>query len=203
MQKYRELAKLVEEIYQDSGSAFNSFQSTSGLSCLSGCGACCLNPDVTATQLEMLPFAIYLIDHNLADDMLNKLECTDQKFCINYIFESEDGKKGKCGIYQYRPSLCRSFGASTRFNKNFQKEWVICKFIKENSKELIPHIDIERAPIMGSFAARIKSIDYELSKEIYPINDALRKMLEKLMFYRSFQFNNPLATDTTDSEETV
>lgn len=203
MQKYRELAKLVEAVYQESGDAFKSFQNQSGLTCISGCGACCLNPDVTATQLELLPYALYLIDHNLADMMLNKLENTDRSFCISYLMESEDGKKGKCGIYQYRPSLCRSFGASARINKKIEKEWMICKYIKEISKENISQTNIEDAPIMGTFAAQIRTLDYELSKELLPINDALKKILEKLLFYHHFSLIKPYATDTTDSEETV
>ncbi len=186
MQKYRELADQVKEIYQKSGNAFNQFQKESGLTCLNGCGKCCLNPDISASLLEMLPLGIELIDNNKAEEVFERLS-SPQLHCIFYEKNNPEGNLGQCRAYANRPSICRNFGASARINKLGTKEWVICKLIKEDKKEILDNIDINTSPVIGHFSTQIIALDPTLGRKLYPINEALRLILEKLLFIKQYE----------------
>lgn len=188
MQRYRELAKLVQSIYSESGSSFNNFQTSSGFKCIEGCGRCCLNPDVSASMLEMLPMALELIDSGMADEVYSRLS-ENLPSCIFYKFTSPDGLKGHCTSYLNRPSICRSFGAGVRISKTGQKDWVICKHIKQNVPELLESVDKNTAPIIGTFASQVASLDHTLGSKLYPINIALKLMLEKLFLLSSYSLS--------------
>ena len=185
MQKYRELAQQVQEIYQQAGSVFNSYQQNSGLTCLAGCGKCCTNPDVSASMLEMLPLAIELIDQGTALEVYERLQ-KDLPFCLLYQPSDASGLKGQCAAYRFRPSICRSFGAAARISKDGSKQWLICKLIKENHLSDLADIDIQKAPILGFFASQIATLDSSWGNKLYPINIALKLMLEKLLLIQSF-----------------
>lgn len=191
MEKYKKLAIEVQEVYQISGSTFNSFQEKSGLTCLSGCGKCCLNPDITATMLEMLPIALDLIEKREDQEVYQILE-SEVKQCIFYEKHDSSGTKGKCTIYNFRPSICRSFGASARFKKDGQKDWIVCKLIKEKDIKKLDKVNINEAPIMGHFASQISVLDTDLGSKSYPINTALKLMLEKLLFLKGLKDNDSI-----------
>ncbi len=72
MQRLRELARLVEAVFDDLEKSFGSYQSQLGLHCKPGCGACCNNPNIEATVLEM-PLALQLYDQGKAEQVLEEL----------------------------------------------------------------------------------------------------------------------------------
>lgn len=185
MESFRILALEVETIYQNAGAVFGEFQNQSGLTCLSGCGKCCLNPEVSASLLEMLPLAIELFDKQIAESTYDKL-CEGKLSCIFYESHVPDGSQGRCGVYKSRPSICRSFGASARLNKNNQKEWVVCKLIKEKAKDSLEKVDISKSPTIGHLANKILFLDPDLGSKFYPINQALKLILEKLFIIQKF-----------------
>lgn len=196
MENYRELANSVQEIYREAGKAFGEFQTQSKLNCLNGCGKCCLNPNISASMLEMLPYALELIENNTALSVFDHLASMDfeaETSCILYQKSSFDGLSGKCGAYENRPSICRSFGASARLNKNNEREWVVCALIKERHKEYLSQANIHESPIMGEFASMVGTLNPYLGNKQYPINEALKLMLEKLL----------LASDYNDSDKKV
>lgn len=183
MERYRKLAKDIEDLYKESSFAFQSFQKESGLLCLSGCGGCCIHPNIEATMLEMLPLALKIIDNGSENDLYEKLN-EDHTICLFYQKTNSDGSQGYCKVYHERPSVCRSFGASARKKKDGTKEWLVCKVIKEHHQNILPHHMLESAPVIGTFALKIRGLDHNLSKEIYPINMALKLMLEKLLYLK-------------------
>lgn len=190
MENYRELANSVQEIYRDAGKAFGEFQAKSKLNCITGCGKCCLNPNITASQLEMLPYTLELIENGTAQEVYEKLcsiDFSSGSSCILYEKTSSDGLFGKCGAYQNRPSICRSFGASARLNKRDEKEWVVCALIKEKHKEHLVVADIEASPIMGQFASMVSTLNPYLGDKQYPINEALLLILNKVLMAYGYE----------------
>lgn len=185
LQKYRRLAEHIQNIYLQSSETFNNFQKDSGLTCLNGCGKCCLNPEASATVIEMLPLALHLFDEGTADTIYEKLN-SKLPHCLFYTYHSPDGEKGQCSAYNYRPSICRSFGASSRITKHGGKEWAFCKYIKENKSHLIERIDIENAPIITQFATQIFALDPAYGSKLLPINETLKIILEKLLLEQNY-----------------
>lgn len=131
----REFTFKVKKVYDEMSETFSIYQASTGLHCLSNCGRCCQNPDVEASVLEMLPFALKIYDEGKLDEWLTKLETTDQKHCLLFVPTGGEGE-GRCGSYNERPSVCRMFGVAGTFNKHHQVTLSICKYIKENNSVL-------------------------------------------------------------------
>lgn len=186
----RELFKLSHEVsslYQEMSDTFSDYQKKTGLTCTSGCGKCCLNPEVEATQLEMLPLAISFYERGIAEEMLEKLQTEKYQHCPLYIKYSLDGELGACSEYERRPTLCRVFGASSRIGKN-GKELSVCKRIKEVKQEFYKKAEdlIEEAPLMGEWAKKISVLSYKYTKENFPIRVALVLALELVLNYHYY-----------------
>lgn len=172
-------------------SAFSDYQKKSDLHCLSGCGKCCTNPDIEASPLEMIPLALKILDENKLDEWLEKLENSNQKPCILYESHSSDGSKGACGSYLERPSICRMFGVAGRLDKYQKVSLSICKLIKENYSELYKTVEKEanpqNTPLFGPWTLRLSQLDPDLIQKRMPINQALKKALEKVALYAQYQ----------------
>ena len=65
-----EKVKAVERVFEELDTEIALFQSTTSLHCNWGCGKCCFKPDIEATILEFLPFALYLYQQHRALDWL-------------------------------------------------------------------------------------------------------------------------------------
>lgn len=184
MRELRSLSHEVSSLYQMMSDTFSNYQKSTGLTCFNGCGKCCLNPEVEATPLEMLPMAMDFYDRGIAEVMLEKLQTEKPIHCPLYIRYSLDGNFGGCGEYTHRPTICRVFGASARIGKN-GREMSTCKKIRENR----PHeyqeakLAINEAPLMGEWARKVSALSYELGKEMMPISIALTKSLELVLNY--------------------
>lgn len=192
MNWHREIAGHIESIYRESNETFSNYQQQMGLPCLSGCGACCLSPEISATILEMLPTAFSLVDKNgleFAEQFLQQLENSQDFVCVFYKRLSLDGKKGHCTNYEFRPSVCRSFGAAALRDKNGNKSMSICKYIKEAFPETIKNLDPIDAPVIGDFAKKITLLDPYLGNKLYPINEALKLALIKVLSITYFEGN--------------
>jgi uncharacterized protein len=191
MKKFKELSQEILKIYEESSKTFSDFQQLSKLTCLTGCGACCLSPTVEATPLEMLPLALHLWQIGKLDEYLDILKASEQKSCVLYQPSLDNPEKGRCQYYQYRPSVCRSFGAAAYRDKLGSKTLSLCKKIKADKQDNLPHALslLENAPIIGTFASRIRFLDPQLSKEVLPINQALKVMLEKVSFYAQYELD--------------
>jgi len=194
MKKYRELAKQIAQIYQNSEKTFFGYQEATGLTCLPGCGHCCYNgQEIFATPLEMIPAALDIIDHG---EHLTFLKILDQKNesndfnCIFFDGNDPEQFKGRCSRHQVRPCVCRSFGAAAIKNKQNEKTLSVCKLIKEKNPtklQIAREHHMQDAPVIGTFALQVKALDYELSKELLPINQALYVILKKLVFLMDFE----------------
>ena len=184
LSELRKLSIEVEEVFNSFGLNFSQFQSDYQLKCLNGCGACCLNKDIFATPLEMLPLALYIFDHGRILEIQKKLKQNLLNSCIFYQKTNEIGDQGQCLVYQFRPSICRSFGAAAIYDKNNQKKLSVCKYIKEKNENTYQYLNQnlpESAPVISQFAQKIYILDPLLSSELVPINQALTIIIEKIL----------------------
>lgn len=183
----REFVFNLQKIYDEMGETFSSYQGSVGLSCPPGCGQCCLNPDVEASMLEMLPMALKIYDDGKLEDWLDRLESNQISHCL--IFNYQGGRKGQCTSYHERPSLCRMFGVSGYTDKKGEMAVSICKLIKQDFPENSQQIQQERnpkTPKLRDWSFHLSTIHPELIQKRIPINDALKGALEKIALYAKY-----------------
>lgn len=184
MQRLRELARLVETVYLELEDTYGGYQRSSGLTCSPGCGACCNNPQVEASPLEMLPLALDIYDRGQAESVLDSLRLHSGFSCIHFTRHSLDGRQGECGIYPLRPSLCRMFGAAGVSGRDGNVRLSVCRTIKEERaghyRQALLASD-STPPRMADGKERVRQLDYALGGRDQPINEALATALEKVL----------------------
>jgi len=180
----REFAFNLEKVYAEMADTFSAYQSGTGLSCPPGCGRCCTNPEIEASVLEMIPFALKIYDQGQLDEWIQKLEERENPQCILLEIDESTGKT-RCISYNERPSVCRMFGVAGTYNKHQEITHSICKLIKELNTE-IPTPN-ESTPLIPLWSSKLTAIDPELSKNKLPINQAMKLALEKIAFYTQYQ----------------
>ena len=200
MNRLRELSSQVMDVYQSLSQEFSAFQSSQSLSCVEKCGACCNKPDIEVSPLEMLPLALYLFDTGQAEQVFDELQSYSGFACKQYQRLSLDGTEGYCGIYEYRPGICRMFGAAGYKTKSGEATLSVCKPIKQavpekyaaaliaiqpawgqsNNSDPMP-ISNSKPPMIAEGRQKLAQLDYELGDKLIPINDALRYILEKIL----------------------
>lgn len=190
MQQLRELSGQVMAVFETLSEEFGEYQSATGLTCTKGCGACCNKPDIEVTPLEMLPYAFHLFDQGLAESTLDALEAYSGFACMQYQRQSLDGKKGYCGIYTWRPGLCRMFGAAGYKTKTGEATLSVCREIKQQLPERYANAlimtDRPSPPMISSGQQRLAQLDYALGEKRMPINDALKYVLVKILMVASY-----------------
>jgi Fe-S-cluster containining protein len=195
MQQLRDTASQLMILNDEIALTYSRYQNDRKLFCRSGCGQCCLHPGIEASVLEMLPLALHLYDTGLAESTLDALQQhdQDQAGCFFYQASSEDRKSGHCGVYPYRPAVCRMFGAAGYRGREGEVLLSVCKVIRADAPEAViateQSLSSETPPMMRNHKAQITQLDYELSKENMPIKQATAVALEKVItkaWYASF-----------------
>lgn len=182
--------KAVEDVFQELDREIASFQQGSGLHCKWGCGKCCFKPDIEATILEFIPFAFHLYQNNQAEEWLEKLNSTDDPICL--ILNPTQAGAGLCSRYQHRGLICRLFGYSARTNKYGTRELVTCAIIKteqaENYQKAAEGVSAGKpVPVMSNYYMKLHAIDFELTRDFYPINKAIQKAVEVVLQYYAYR----------------
>lgn len=172
----------IDQAYEEMTKEFSTFQFQSGFICPDTCGKCCKNPDIEATPLEMLPMGFYLYDNNLIDEnFCSKLD--QSAICTSYKFLNRNGDKGFCSHYSVRPSVCRMFGVAGYKSKNGEHKLSTCKVLKRGNSEKIYELEKRKevAPLMSTWSTKIRLMDIQLGSKYYPINQALKIVLEEIL----------------------
>jgi Fe-S-cluster containining protein len=185
-----EKVEAIETVFRKLDQEIASFQSWSSLHCKSGCGKCCFKPDIEATTLEFLPFAYYLYKNNLAFLWLDKLKSSPSSICL--ILNPTQNGAGLCSEYAYRGLICRLFGYSARTTKYGKPELVTCQVIKSEQQDAYERsgIEIEKGkgvPIMNQYYMQLHAIDFELTREFFPINTAIVHAIETVLHYYAYR----------------
>lgn len=186
-----EKIEATENVFAKLDEAIASFQASSTLHCKMGCGKCCFKPDIEATILEFLPFANYLHKNDRAFEWLEKLKDTESSLCL--ILNPTQSGAGLCSEYAHRGLICRLFGYSARTTKYGKPELVTCQIIKteqsEAYRDTVRAIDEEKTelPIMSQYYMQLHAIDFELTREFFPINKAMQHAIEAVLHYYAYR----------------
>jgi Fe-S-cluster containining protein len=178
----REFSYNLQKLYAEMAQTFSDFQSSSGLPCLEGCGKCCLNPEIEASPLEMIPLALKIYDEGKLEEWMDKLEGREEDSCLVYT-------EGKCGSYHERPAVCRMFGVAGYFDKHHKATLSICKYIRESNPEQAQRSLAGQAlvaPMMAEWFAKLNSVDPNLTQDQKPLNEALKIALIKIALHENY-----------------
>jgi Fe-S-cluster containining protein len=181
----REFSLNLQKLFEDMSSEFSQFQKKAGLLCPEGCGRCCVNPEIEASPLEFIPWALHIYDQGQLEEWLDKLENNQQEICLLYLSGSSEGK-GSCSFYPWRPSVCRMFGVAGTLNKRREINLSICRYLK------LEHPDWEKtptegAPLMADHSLALSSLDPQLMTKKVPLNEAMKIALHKIALYAQLQ----------------
>ena len=182
--------RAVEKVFQTLEKEIGEFQLSSNLKCKENCNLCCNKKDIQANPLEFLPLAYHLYISNQAYTFLEKLEDNNHNsICLLY---NPFNKEGACSFYNYRSLVCRLFGYSAIIDKNENKTLVTCKIIKTEQKSQYEQVQENinknlKVPMISKYYMKLYSIDLKLATSYYPINEALKKAIETVLFYFSFR----------------
>jgi Fe-S-cluster containining protein len=185
----REFSYNLLKLYQEMSDTFSSYQASTGLSCLSSCGRCCLNPEIETSPYEMIPLAISLYEEGKLMDWVQRIQHSKQKHCLIYVPGQKEGE-GKCGHYEKRPGICRMFGVAGLYDKNHDVTLSICKHIKEKYEinGNPTSLGSENIPMMQEWFFKLGTLDQKLLQERLPINEALLRALEKVAMIMDYTF---------------
>jgi Fe-S-cluster containining protein len=185
-----EKIQAVELVFEKLDQEIAAFQTSSTLHCKFGCGKCCFKPDIEATILEFLPFAYHLHKNDLAFTWLENLRTSDSSICL--ILNPTHTGAGLCSEYHHRGLICRLFGYSARTNKYGKPELVTCQIIKTEQTAAydatVQKIDQgETVPILSQYYMQLHAIDFELTREFFPINEAIKRAIETILHYFAYR----------------
>lgn len=187
-----EKSEAVRKLFQELDEESKQFHAESGMSCISGCGFCCANPEIPASPLEFLPLAFDLFEKGIAEEIANQLALQDKLGnCIVYRSQNEDETKGFCGNYTNRGLICRLFGSSARKTKYGQKELITCKILKAEKKEAYTLTSSQinmgmEIPVATGMYTRLADVDEYLANQ-YPVNQAILMALELVLRYKFYE----------------
>lgn len=173
----------VKRVYRHLSIHSSAYKKAAGIGCPAGCSLCCTKPDIEATVLEFLPAAYELYLDGTIEKVLNDLESRQDPVCYFYNPLSAEGG---CTIYQYRGMICRLFGYSTKSDKHGSPTLVTCKIIKSQKSQDELKVSIDKAPQLSSYYLKLFGIDQKLAIQYFPINEAVKRSLELVLFH--FQF---------------
>ena len=175
--------KAVERICRQADIHVARFKEKSGLTCLPGCGHCCVKPDIEATVLEFLPAAYSIFLDETYENILDRLENQTGSVCVFY---NPFGKEGFCSNYPNRGLVCRLFGFSTKTDKHGNRIFVTCSQIKKTIQSTKLEKSIRLAPEMSAYYMKLYGIDPKLSIQYLPVNEAIKEALKIVITY--FQY---------------
>jgi Fe-S-cluster containining protein len=185
-----EKVQAVEAVFDGLDSAISEFQQSTSLHCKFGCGKCCFKPDIEATAIEFLPFAHHLYNAGLAEEWWERLKKDEGSLCL--ILNPTQAGAGLCTEYQHRGLICRLFGYSARVNKYGKKELVTCQIIKGEQQTAFADAEAKienglNVPVMNQYYMQLHSIDPDMAREFYPINQAIQRAVEIVMHYYAYR----------------
>ncbi len=188
--KLEEKVAAVRQVFENLDQQISAFQAATSLHCKAGCGKCCFKPDIEATLLEFLPFALHLYKEGKAKEWLEKLDKSDSSICL--ILNPTLSGAGLCSEYTHRGLICRLFGYSARTTKYGKKELITCQIIKTEQQDSFDKAVTEidnglEVPVMNQYYMQLHAIDFELTKDFYPINLAIKKSIELVLQYYAYR----------------
>ncbi|MCE7995032.1 MAG: YkgJ family cysteine cluster protein [Roseivirga sp.] len=190
----------VEKVFADLEKEMNILRHSSGLHCVAGCGKCCFKPEIEASPVEFLPYALHLLRNEKIEEVYDKLLQNTSTQCTLFSPVWGSDMKGACSEYPYRGLICRLFGYAASRGMDGEAKLVTCRIIKEGQSSIVAKIEADlkedkaSVPLMSDYYFRIRSIDPDLGTKLLPINKAIQTALEVVMSYYAYR-------DAPSSEE--
>lgn len=183
----------VNAVFNKLNKFINRVKEKTGLECIYNCVECCFKNNVEATILEFLPLAYDLYINKKAEQTLEMIaHGTVNKPCVFLNTIASPTEKKGCSVYEKRGLICRLFGFSAMRNKSGDLIFLTCKIIKENFKS-----EFEKAqkllktsktiPVMRDYYMMLYNVDLNLASKYYPINEAVKRAIECILFYYQFR----------------
>ena len=195
MAHLEEISLKVEQFYTALDKDLNAFQTQANYACSAGCSKCCTSPNIEASILELLPYAFFLYKNNTAEIVYDRLLLNTSLICNLYQPLQTALRKGGCSDYPHRALICRLFGFSFTRNKTGDSTLLACATIKNAYPDLSESLNSKAqegwpVPMATNYYNQLTDIDYNLSKEQYPINEAMRLAIE--MVLNHYHYSEPL-----------
>jgi Fe-S-cluster containining protein len=173
-------AASVRGVYTEIDAATEAFRRGSGLACVEGCGACCRKPGIEARVVEMLPAALALTAAGTAAEWHERATAVADGACVFYQPDPEDPRRGRCGNYEHRPSVCRLFGFAAVKRRDGRPELASCRPMKDAFAATLAALDPAAAPAFADYGLKVGlATAHSGLSELLPINTALARALEK------------------------
>jgi len=193
----RDLADDVSLLLGELEARAGAFASRSGLACRPSCGACCRNPNIECTAIELLPLAFALVDEGTGEEILSRVtESSPEDGCLflQRTGQAPDGRQlGRCTRYALRPSVCILFGASARVDGHGRREAITCRVMKEDDPARVEAVNafvqaspLDEVPLASEASLALMGLNPELGSRRLPFHDALRAALEKVLLSNSY-----------------
>lgn len=183
--------RLVESLFDQLDRETQQFQDKSGLGCVTGCGKCCTHPNIDASPLEFLPWALELYLSGKAEDTWATLQDSSDQTCA-LLNPFALLNKGHCGSYKHRGLICRLFGYAASKDKYGKLRLATCKIIKEEQTEKYHAVSQAISeglyvPVFTEYYMQLAQIDYQMGSKIMPINKALKMALAEVLQYYAYR----------------
>lgn len=184
------LSRQMQQIFDEADAETSQYGQAMGLSCPPGCGSCCETPDIEATVLEFLPFAIRCWEDGSLEAWLQKLQENPSPLCPFFQPIIPSSAKGRCLNYDARPLICRLFGYAARRGKTGGLEHVACNVQRKLDEGLNTRfqqwvtMQTTVVPVMAEFALRITSLNPDLCSKRLPLREGMREALQYVAFYK-------------------
>jgi len=200
----------VRDVHTEADVQVEAFQAQTGIRCPDGCGCCCLSPHVEATAADALPLASEIVRRGHADLMIARLRETSGARCVLYSPHPSDESRGRCSMYEWRPTICRLYGFAGRRDRSGRAQFSACPVHAAAlpdqivaARESVARGDIP-LPLFAEFSHLIASVCPGADPEPIPINDALRVAIEavalRVRLQRSGAEPDGHADDSTDTD---
>jgi uncharacterized protein len=185
----------ILSVYKNFDEAAALFQSSTFMRCPSGCSICCIEGDVEATALELLPLAAEIYSRRQEEVIMSAiLERQEQEDSLCVLFNNAltGSDAGPCGYYDFRPLVCRLFGFASRRNRSGDLELMTCRIIRERFP-----VDVAKAgadlshgvkpPVYQDAFMSISSMKPGVGTRRLPINKAIKEVIEGYFWFQQIE----------------
>ena len=143
--------------------------------------------------MEFYPLAIHLYRTGKAEALLEKIAATNSSsICPMLSTISLDGGKPGCSYYEHRGLICRLFAYNHTTNKYGVRHIAACKAIKINQPDSVLKANLILAskpigPKASNYYSRLQFVDFTESQNLYPIGEAIRLAVEKVITHHHYR----------------
>ncbi len=181
--------RAVEKLFKTLEIDIQKLKEQTGVHCISGCILCCTTPKIEATSIEFYPLAYHLCKKGLAESYLSQIsQQNDSTLCPMLNTLTVQDIRSGCMHYEQRGLICRIFPYNYYTNKYGVRSIAAFKPIKIEQPAMILKAneilkDKPIGPKASNYYQRLQFIDYYEAEKTYPIGEAIRIAIEKVITY--------------------